>query len=277
MFVEFFIRRPVFATVCSIIIVLAGAITLPTLPVAQYPSLAPPQVTATANYTGANSELVESSVATTLEKEINGIKGLKYLQSQSSNDGQGKITATFDLERGSDMAAVDVQTKVLTAEGRLPDEAKRLGVAIEKVSTSVVDVLALYSDSKEYDPEYISNFTDLYLKDDLKALKGVGDVSLIGERKYAMRIWLDPSKLAQYHMSPLEVKNALVNQNKQVGAGDLGGPPAVPGQQYQYNISAKGRLNNPEEFSQLIMKRGDDGTLVHLSDVGWWDWARRTT
>jgi HAE1 family hydrophobic/amphiphilic exporter-1 len=268
MFVEFFIRRPVFATVCSIIIVLAGLITLPTLPVAQYPSLAPPQVTATANYTGANSEQVESAVTTTLEKEINGIKGLKYIQSQSSNDGQSKITATFDLERASDLAAVDVQTKVSAAEGRLPDEAKRLGVSIEKVSTSIVDVIALWSESPEYDAAYISNYADIYLKDELKSIKGVGDVSIIGERKYAMRIWLDPGKLAQYRMSPLEVQNALTEQNKQVGAGDLGGPPAVRGQAFQYNVSAKGRLTNPTEFSKLIVKRGDNGALVHLSDIG---------
>lgn len=268
MFVEFFIRRPVFASVCSIIIILAGLITLPTLPVAQYPSLAPPQVTATANYTGANSEQVESAVTTTLEKEINGIEGLKYLQSQSGNDGQSKITATFNLERSSDLAALDVQTKVSAAQGRLPDEAKRLGVSIEKVSTSMVDVIAIWSESPEYDAAYISNYTDLYLKDELKSIKGVGDVTIIGERKYAMRIWLDPGKLAQYHMSPLEVQNALTEQNKQVGAGDLGGPPAVKGQTYQYNVSAKGRLTSPSEFSKLIVKRGENGTLVHLSDIG---------
>lgn len=268
MFVEFFIRRPVFATVLAIVIVLAGLVSLPSLPVAQYPSLAPPQVTATANYTGANSEQVESSVTTTLEKEINGIQGLKYLESQSSNDGRCKITATFALERGSDLAAVDVQTKVSAAEGRLPDEAKRLGVSIEKVSTAIVNVIALYSESDDYDAAYVSNYADLYLKDELKTLKGVGDVTIVGERKYAMRIWLDPIKLAQYRMSPLEVANALKDQNKQVGAGDLGGAPAVKGQKYQFNVSAKGRLSSPTEFSTLIVKRADDGTLVHLSDVG---------
>lgn len=268
MFAEFFISRPVFATVCSIIIVIAGAVCIPGLPVSQYPSLAPPQVQVTSTYIGASAEQVESSVTTALEKEINGVQGLKYIQSTSGNDGTSKITATFDLERGIDQAAVDVQTKVATAQGRLPEDVKRLGVSINKVSTSIVLALAVYADGVNYTPEFISNYIDLYIKDPLKSISGVGDVNIVGERKYAMRIWLDPNKLSEYLMSPLDVVNALQAQNKQVGAGDLGGAPAPSGQRYQYNIKVYGRMSNPQEFANIVVKRSSDGTLIHVRDIG---------
>ena len=268
MFAEFFISRPVFATVCSIIIVIAGAVCIPGLPISQYPSLAPPQVQVTSTYIGASAEQVESSVTTTLEKEINGVQGLKYIQSTSGNDGNSKITATFDLERGIDDAAVDVQTKVATAEGRLPEDVKRLGVSINKVSTSIVLALAVYADGVKYSPEFLSNYIDLYIKDPLKSIPGVGDVNVVGERKYAMRIWLDPNKLSEYIMSPLDVVNALKAQNKQVGAGDLGGAPAPKGQRYQYNIKVFGRMSDPSEFSNIVVKRSADGTLIHVRDIG---------
>ncbi|MBX9880208.1 MAG: efflux RND transporter permease subunit [Candidatus Obscuribacterales bacterium] len=268
MFAEFFISRPVFATVCSIIIVIAGAVCIPALPISQYPSLAPPQVQVTSTYIGASAEQVESSVTTALEKEINGVQGLKYIQSTSGNDGTSKITATFDLERGIDQAAVDVQTKVATAQGRLPEDVKRLGVSINKVSTSIVLALAVYADGVNYTPEFISNYIDLYVKDPLKSISGVGDVNIVGERKYAMRIWLDPNKLSEYLMSPLDVVNALQAQNKQVGAGDLGGAPAPTGQRYQYNIKVYGRMSNPQEFANIVVKRSGDGTLIHVRDIG---------
>ncbi len=268
MFAEFFISRPVFATVCSIIIVIAGAVCIPSLPISQYPSLAPPQVQVTSTYIGASAEQVESSVTTSLEKEINGVEGLKYIQSTSGNDGTSKITATFDLERGIDEAAVDVQTKVATAQGRLPEDVKRLGVSINKVSTSIVLALAVYAEGVNYSPEFISNYIDLYVKDPLKSISGVGDVSIVGERKYAMRIWLDPNKLSEYLMSPLDVVNALQAQNKQVGAGDLGGAPAPSGQRYQYNIKVFGRMSDPAEFANIVVKRSADGTLIHVRDIG---------
>lgn len=268
MFSEFFITRPVFATVLAIVMILAGAIVVPVLPISQYPSVAPPQVQVKSTYIGASSEQVESSVTTTLEREINGVDGMKYIQSWSGNDGTSKIIATFNLERGIDQAAMDVQTKVSSAQGRLPEEVKRLGVSVDKVSTSIVMALALYSEGGEYSQEYLSNYADLYLKDVFKSINGVGSVELVGERKYAMRIWLDPGKLANQKMTPLEVVNALQNQNRQVGAGDLGAAPAPAGQRYQYNLKVVGRMSDPKEFEKIVVKRGQDGALIHISDIG---------
>ncbi len=268
MFSEIFIRRPVFATVLAIIMILAGAIVVPALPISQYPSLAPPQVQVKSTYIGASSEQVESSVTTTLEREINGVDGMKYIQSWSGNDGTSKIIATFNLERGSDQAAMDVQTKVSSAQGRLPEEVKRLGVSVDKVSTSIVMALALYSEGGQYSQEYLSNYADLYLKDVFKSINGVGSVDLVGERKYAMRIWLDPGKLAKQQLTPLEVVTALQNQNRQVGAGDLGAAPAPAGQRYQYNLKVIGRMSDPKQFEKIVVKRGSDGTLIHISDIG---------
>lgn len=265
---EFFIKRPVFATVISIIMILAGAIVIPSLPISQYPSLAPPQVQVKSTYIGASSEQVESSVTTTLEREINGVDGLKYIQSWSGNDGTSKIIATFNLERGSDQAAMDVQTKVSSAQGRLPEEVKRLGVSVDKVSTSIVLALSLYSDTGAYSQEYLSNYADLYLKDVFKSINGVGSVELVGERKYAMRVWLDPGKLAKQGLTPLEVVTALQNQNRQVGAGDLGAAPAPAGQRYQYNLKVVGRMSDPKEFEKIVVKRGNDGSLIHIADIG---------
>ncbi len=264
---EFFISRPVFAAVIAFAMILAGAIVIPALPISQYPSLAPPQVQVKSTYIGASAEQVESSVTTPLEKEINGIEGLKYIQSWSGNDGSSKIIATFNLERGNDQAAMDVQTKVSSAQGRLPEEVKRLGVSVDKVSTSLVMALALYSNG-EYSQEYLSNYADLYLKDVFKSINGVGSVELVGERKYAMRIWLDPGKLAKQQMTPLEVITALQSQNRQVGAGDLGAAPAPAGQRYQYNLKVIGRMSDPKEFERVVVKRGSDGSLVHISDIG---------
>ncbi len=268
MFTEFFIRRPVFASVVAIIMVLAGLVTLPSLPVAQYPDLAPPQVAVQSTYIGATAEQVESAVTTTLERQINGCDGLKYMTSYSGNDGVSKITATFNLERSQDLAAVDVQTRVASITGQLPQDVQRLGVSINKVSTAWVNVLVLYSDDDRFDTNYLSNYADLFIKDKIKALKGVGDVTIVGERKYSMRIWLDPTKLAEFDMSPSDVISALQAQNKQVGAGDIGGAPAPTGQRYQYNIKLKGRLAEAPDFKHMIVKRGSNGVLIHLGDVG---------
>lgn len=265
---DFFIKRPVFATVVAIIMTMVGGIVIPFLPVAQYPQVAPPQVSVESTYIGANSEQVESSVTQLLEREINGADNLKYIQSQSANDGKSKIICTFDLERDVDLAAVDVQTRVAAVQGKLPEDVKKTGTSIKKVSTSIVMVLGVYAEDGKYSPEFISNYVDLYLKDAFKRLPSVGDVSIVGERKYAMRIWLDPKKLAQYKLTPLDVSKTIQKQNKQVGAGDLGRAPAPSGQMFQINLRAMGRLVQPEEFANMIIKRSDDGTLIKVKDVG---------
>jgi HAE1 family hydrophobic/amphiphilic exporter-1 len=268
MFVDFFIRRPVFATVCSLLIILAGAIAIPTLPISQFPKLAPPQVTVSAFYTGANSLAVESGVTTLLEQAINGAEGMRYISSSSTSNGASSITATFDLDRSLDIAAVDVQNRASSALGRLPVEVQTTGVQINKNSGSFVLAIGFYSDENRYSNLFISNYLDVYVKDALKRVKGVGDVMIFGERKYSMRIWLDPVRLAKRKLTADDVVNALREQNVQVAAGEVGQPPALPGQQYEISVRAVGRLSDPKEFEAIILKRAPDGSLIQLRDVG---------
>ncbi len=268
MFVNFFINRPVFATVCSLLIILAGTIAIPTLPIAQFPNLAPPQVSVGAGYTGANAQAVESSVTTLLEQAINGAEGMHYISSSSGNDGSSSITATFVLNRNLDIAAVDVQNRASTALGRLPQEVQTTGLYINKNSGSFVLAAGFYSDKGQYSPLFISNYLDVYVKDALKRVKGVGDVMIFGERKYAMRLWLDPVKMAGRNLTAQDVVNALREQNVQVAAGQVGQPPIPAGQGYQISVRAVGRLTDPKEFESIILKRAPDGSLVQVRDIG---------
>src|SRR5271155_2600459 len=248
MFVDFFIRRPIFATVCALLIILAGAVTIPTLPVAQFPDLAPPQVGVGAFYNGANARAVETSVTTPLEQAINGVEGMKYMTSSSGNDGSSGISVTFDTTRNIDLAAVDVQNRVNQALGRLPNEVKNTGIIITKQFSGFVLAAGLYGDKGQYDSLFISNYLDVYVKDALKRVPGVGDATLFGERKYAMRLWLDPSKLAARGLTATNVIAALQEQNVQVAAGQVGQPPARTGQAYQISVRAIGRLSEAKEF-----------------------------
>jgi len=268
MFVDFFIRRPVFATVCALLVIIGGAIAIPTLPVAQYPQLAPPVVTVSSFYTGASAQVVESAVTTPLEQSINGVEGMKYIQSTSSNDGSSQISVTFDVERDIDLAAVDVQNRVSQVLGRLPNEVKNTGVTVTKSGNAFVFGVALYSEHGEYSNVFISNYIDVYLKDALKRVKGVGEVRIFGERKYAMRLWLDPVRLAARKLTATDVVSALREQNVQIAAGGVGLEPAPPGQAVQISIRAAGHLPDPAAFDRMIVKTGDDGTLVLLKDVG---------
>lgn len=266
MFVNFFIGRPIFASVCSIIIVIAGLVSIPNLPIAQYPAIVPPQVKVTSTYIGASAAAVESSVTNILEQQINGVKGMKYITSSSGNDGTSTINVTFDLERDIDAAAVDVQNRVGSVQGRLPDEVKKTGVTVDKVSTSIVFAAALYS--QKHDALYLSNYADLYLKDALKRIKGVGDVTIFGERKYSMRIWLDPIKLNNRQIATSDVIRALVSQNIQVASGSIGKAPYPKGQSFEINTRVIGRLRTPEEFSNIVIKRGPHGSVVKVKDIG---------
>jgi HAE1 family hydrophobic/amphiphilic exporter-1 len=267
--VNFFIRRPVFATVCSLLIVLAGAVCIPTLPVAQYPNLTPPTVSVSAFYTGANAQAVETSVTTLLEQAINGAEGMRYMSSTSGNDGTSSISATFDLDRNLDVAAVDVQNRASSALGRLPAEVQTTGVSITKNSGSFVVAYGFYADKGQYDQLFVSNYLDLYVRDALKRVKGVGNVIIFGERKYSMRLWLDPVKLAARGLTAADVTGALREQNVQVAAGQVGQQPAPAGQDYQISVRAVGRLSDPKEFDHIVVKRSKDGgSLVELRDVG---------
>jgi HAE1 family hydrophobic/amphiphilic exporter-1 len=266
LFVDFFIQRPVFATVCALLIVLAGAIAIPTLPIAEFPELAPPQVAVTTNYIGANATTVESAVTIPLEQSINGVPGMKYITSTSGNDGTSQITVVFDISRDVDLASVDVQNRVNQALGRLPNSVKNTGVIITKQTSGFVLGAGVYSDNT-YDSLFLSNYMDIYVKDALKRVHGVGDVFIFGERKYAMRLWLDPARLAQRGLTATNILNALQEQNVQVAAGQIGQPPTTD-QAYQISVRAVGRLTEASQFDNIILKTGTDGTLVRLKDVG---------
>jgi HAE1 family hydrophobic/amphiphilic exporter-1 len=268
MFVDFFIHRPVFASVCAMFLVLAGAICIPTLPVAQFPQLAPPQITVLSNYTGASAQAVETAVTTPLEQAINGVEGMRYLQSTSGNDGTSQIVATFNLSRNLDVAAVDIQNRVASAQGRLPNEVKTTGVTTAKNSSAFVLALGMYAEHGEYDSLFISNYADVYLKDAIKRVPGVGDVIIFGERKYSMRLWLDPERLAARKLTAGDVVAALQEQNVQVPAGQLGQQPAPEGQAFQMSVRVVGRLTEAAEFENVILKASPDGTIVRLKDVG---------
>jgi hydrophobic/amphiphilic exporter-1 (mainly G- bacteria), HAE1 family len=268
MFVDFFIRRPVFASVCALIIVLAGMVSLPLLPIEQYPDISPIQVSVTANYQGASADVVERSVTSVLERQINGVEGLRYMTSTSSNDGSVQITATFDSGRNKDQAAVDVQNRVNLAEPQLPDPVRQTGVQVAKQSSAIVLGMALYSENNRYDSGFLSNYADLYITDSLKRLKGVGSVPVRGERRYAMRMWVDPARLASRNLTAQDVVNALQEQNLQVGAGQIGQPPTADSQMFQIDLVAASRLAEPEEFGEVVLKTGADGTLVKIKDVG---------
>lgn len=268
MFVDFFIKRPIFATVCSLIIILVGAVSLVTLPIENYPDVAPTTITVTSNYTGASAEVVESAVTTVLERQINGVEGMEYLTSTSTSDGVSTVTVTFEQGRDKDIAAVDVQNRVSIASPQLPASVNQTGVTVAKDSGNILLGIGLFAKEGEYDNLFISNYADLYLVDAIKRLPGVGNVQIFGERRYAMRLWLDPSRLASRSLTTQDVINALEEQNLQVGAGQIGQQPAPKGQQYQINLQAVSRLKDPAEFGNIVLKTGSDGTLVKLQDVG---------
>jgi len=268
MFANFFIRRPVFASVCAMLIVLAGAAVIPTLPIAQFPNLAPPQVSVSSFYIGASAQTVESAVTIPLEQQINGAEGMKYMTSTSGNDGSSGITVTFDLTRDPDLATVDIQNRVNTAQGRLPSAVKSVGITTQKSSQNFVFGAAVTSENNRYSTLFMSNYLDVYVRDSLKRIPGVADVMIFGERKYSMRLWLDPVRMAGRGLTAPDVVNALAEQNVEVAAGQVGQQPAIPGQQYQVSVRVVGRLSETGQFENIILKTNADGTLVRLKDVG---------
>ncbi|MUG91664.1 efflux RND transporter permease subunit [Scytonema sp. UIC 10036] len=268
MFVDFFIKRPVFTSVCAIIVLLVGAISIPTLPTAQYPEISPVQIEVTADYVGANAEVVENTVTTVLERQINGVDGMRYMTSSSSNNGTSKITVTFDPSRNKDIAAVDVQNRVSLAEPQLPELVQRTGVTVSKQSSDILLAIGLYSDNNEYNNVFLSNYADLYIVDALRRINGLSEARIFGERRYAMRIWLDPNRLASRNLTAQDVIDALEEQNIQVGAGQIGQQPSPEDQMFQIDLQALSRLREPSEFNEMVVQTGQDGTLVKLKDVG---------
>jgi multidrug efflux pump len=266
---HFFIDRPIFATVLSIVIVIVGGVALLELPIAQYPEVAPPTVNVTATYPGANAKTVAETVATPIEQEVNGVERMLYMSSRCTNDGQMTMDVTFELGTNLDQAQVFVQNRVSIAEAKLPEEVKRQGVTTKKKSPSILLCVNLISPDGRYDQLYLSNFATINIKDNLSRIKGVGDVTFLGPRDYSMRIWLDPKRLAARYMTAGDVIKAIKEQNVQVAAGRLGQPP-LPGNEtvpFQLVINAQGRLESEEKFGNILVKTGSQGQLVFLRDV----------
>ena len=268
MFVDFFIDRPIFAGVISIVISLAGAVCIILLPIAQFPQITPPTVKVQATYTGANAEVVEKTVTTPIEEQINGVEGMTYMSSISSSDGTSNITVTFDVGYDLDIAAVDVQNRVTMAQPQVPDDVRKYGITTQKQSPDFVLIICLYSENAEYDDLFLSNYAAINIVDRLKRLPGVGDVEIFGEKKYAMRLWLNPDKLTSMDMTAMDVINAVQEQNVQVAAGSIGQAPSPPGQVFTYSINTLGRLSTPKEFEDIIVRTREDGSVVRVKDVG---------
>jgi hydrophobic/amphiphilic exporter-1 (mainly G- bacteria), HAE1 family len=268
MVTDVFIKRPILATVCSVLITLAGAIAIPTLPIGRYPELAPPTVAVSAFYTGANAQAVESAVTTPLESVINGVEGMVYMTSSSTNNGLSTITVTFEVGRDPDLAAVDVQNRVNSALGRMPLEVRTNGINVTKGSSGFLAGIGFYSDNNRYSSLFISNYLDRYVRDGLKRVPGVANVIIFGERRFAMRLWIDPNRLAGRGLTASDVTNALREQNVQVAAGSVGAQPSSEDQMFQLSVRAAGRLTEVAEFEDIVVKSGEDGALVRVRDIG---------
>ena len=266
-FSHFCIDRPIFATVLSILIVLLGAAAYFTLPVAQYPEIAPPTIEIRASYPGASAEVVSNTVATPIEQEINGVEDMLYLTSQATSDGQLQITVTFALGTDLNTAQVLVQNRVAVAESRLPEEVRRIGVTVRKSSPDILMVIHLFSPDGSRDPLYVSNYATLQVRDVLARLDGVGDVRVFGARDYAMRIWLDPEKIASRNLTAGEVVAALRAQNVQVASGVLNQPPVPDQGAFQVNLETLGRLVDARQFGNIVVKTADDGRVTRVEDI----------
>ncbi len=264
---HFFINRPIFATVISIIIIIVGGISYFVLPVTEYPEVAPPTIEVTATYPGASAEIVAETVTTPLEQEINGVENMMYMFSQSTNDGSSSIRITFKLGTDLDAAQVLVQNRVAIAEARLPEEARRLGVVTQKSSPNLMMVVHMYSPDNTYDQTYIANYVTLQIKDVLSRIKGVGAIRMFGASEYSMRIWLDPDRIASLDLTADEVLAALRSQNIQVASGVLNQPPVAQQHAFEVSVQTQGRLKEPEEFGNIIVK-SSNGRIVRIKDIG---------
>jgi multidrug efflux pump len=267
MFSRFFIDRPIFASVLSIIIVLAGGISVFNLPIAQYPDITPPTVEVSAIYPGANAQVVADTVAAPIEQQVNGVEGMLYMSSQCTNDGTYTLTVTFQNGVDLNMAQVLVQNRASLAQPILPDLVKRRGVTVKKKSPSVLMIVNLFSPDRSRDNLYLSNYATIQLRDELARLNGVGDITYLGQRDYSMRLWLDPEKMAVRGLTATDVVMAIEQQNTQVAAGQLGQPPVSTGQVFQLTMNTMGRLTDVEQFADMILKTDAQGRIVRLSDV----------
>ena len=263
---KFFIRRPIFAIVVSLIIVLLGLISLFSLPIAQYPQISPPTINLSANYTGANAETVNQTVAQVLENQLNGIEGMDYMSSTSSNSGSYSLSIVFDLDTDGNTDSVNVQNTANLAKNSLPSEVQTTGLSVRKSSSDMALMVNLYSPNNTYDTAFLKNYADIYLLDKMKRVSGVGNVNAFGST-YAMRVWLNPDKLAERGLTVSDVTSAIKEQNQAAPAGTVGAPPSPAHQEKQYSAKIEGRLSTPEQFGNIIIKSGSDGQFVRLKDV----------
>jgi len=264
---QHFVERPIFAGVISLLIVIAGAIALPLLPISEYPEVVPPTVVVHASYPGASPKTIAETVATPLETQINGVEGMLYTSSQSTGDGQMKLTVTFALGTDPDKAQEQVQNRVAQALPKLPQEVQRIGVTTQKASPDLTMVVHLVSPDQRYNMLYLSNYARLRVMDQLARLPGVGDVQVFGAGQYSMRVWLDPEKLAVRGLTTGDVVKAIREQNVEIAAGALNAPPARSDASFQLNINTRGRLVTAEDFRRVIVRSDSDGAVVHLGDV----------
>lgn len=267
MFSRFFIDRPIFAAVLSIIITLAGGLAVFTLPVTQYPEITPPTVEVSAVYPGANAKVVADTIAAPIEQQVNGVEGMMYMSSQCTNDGNYTLTVTFRSGTDLNLAQVLVQNRVSLAQPILPDLVKRRGVTVKKKSPSVLMIVNLFSPNGSRDNLYLSNYATIQLRDELSRLAGVGDISFLGQRDYSMRVWLNPQKMMARNLSATDIVHAIEQQNAQVAAGQIGQPPAPTGQVFQYTMTTLGRLAEDKQFGDMIIKSDADGRITRLRDV----------
>lgn len=264
---KFFIDRPVFAAVISIVIILAGLAAMKSLPIAQYPQILPPQVSVSASYPGASAQVIAETVAAPLEQQINGVEGMIYQLSNSASSGSMSLSVYFEVGRDPDQATIDVNNRVQAALAKLPEEVRRQGVKVEKKSSDILQVVTLYSPDNSKDPVFISNYALINVIDELKRLPGIGDVSQFGSKNYSMRIWLRPDKLAQYDLTPTDVVNAIREQNSQFAAGSFGQQPLQTPQDFTYTVTTQGRFKDPKEFESVILRSDVTGASLRLGDV----------
>ena len=264
---KFFIHRPVFAIVISLIILIAGGMSIFTLPIAQYPQISPPTVEVEINYPGANSETVEQSIATNVEAEVNGAENMIYMSSKSSSDGRYVLTCTFKVGANLDMANVDINNRVNKATAKLPKEAVAAGISVKKKSPDILLAISVYSPDSTFDETFLSNFTSINLVDPIARTPGVGSTMIVGQRDYAMRFWVRPDKLAKLGLTGSDLANVINEQNLVAPAGQVGQPPAKSGTQFQYTVNVKGRLTEPAEFENMIVRTLADGSILRMKDV----------